>query len=951
MKFKSFLKSLLTVFALSFVTIGCDDDDAVVTPDVNPDPEQPVMELTFELDVQHVTAQGADLTIKPSLDDKTYIADVLPQTLFDNEGESSIIESLEMKVKPEDLMKGTQTINPGAPLKPETEYVFFAAGFENGKLTTKLTKKTFTTLKGEEQPEMPVGPEANGKVTELDAAHFAEWIFDYENDADKEHFLSTLPGIVDFYGPGCGEHLVPIFDQLAEDYKGQINFFRFDFTKPEHKAIREYMGVTLCPTLGFFMQGKEHVMLGDEEANAITTPEMMRTKIEQIFGIKWEGTEPEPQPEEFTKQDGVINELTAAAFRHFVWDYEANPDAIIFKGDKPAIVDCGTEWCGPCQQLHPIFEKLAAEYSGQVDFFYIDADKEPALADVLGVTGFPTLFYFPMEGEALRSEGGISEATLREIIDANLLNKEESYDPSIPGPEMANEYWLGDQDHRYTHMRISANLRCASKDAVEVKVAVYPKEMLDELLLENNLYTIVNRYGQIMEPEVVELINGEGTVVTAQAMQSETRSFIVMAKNAQGGVSIERKDMTTTEDYSEPIDFQAAAADTEGRSILIYVKSGCATEIYVRVMLRTEYNEAVAQGMTTEQLLSDGSAYQFSPEEVATAVSTTGCMIEMTGCTPGTWYECMGMVKDAEGNVYTHQLEIQTQGKAPVNPDDPQVVVGPDMSINLNSWTGGGMLTYSITCNSGDATSGSLLLLDSKGVTEALAQGTTLEDFAANHAEKMELTADDLNYINNGGTAGEFEAGATERYTMILDVSNAQGGRTVKRADHQVNRPNAPELNLYTSTYDVEITCTAQCLSFDATEASITLIETTALEQALNSGTTYEEFMNQNGEVFDADNLSWLNGEGNIFSMDLASLTPATRYTWVLSATNKAGNRTIQRAESITPAGSRSVASPRIVKNVLNRGFVYTKSDVRFEEVFTRTNTIEAPAHLIETIR
>jgi thioredoxin 1 len=77
----------------------------------------------------------------------------------------------------------------------------------------------------------------------------------------------------------------------------------------------------------------------------------------------------------------------------------------VLQSPNPVLVDFGAPWCGPCKMLDPILDELAAEYSGQVDFFYVDVDQNPELAMQYGVMGVPTLILF-QNGEAVTRQTG-----------------------------------------------------------------------------------------------------------------------------------------------------------------------------------------------------------------------------------------------------------------------------------------------------------------------------------------------------------------------------------------------------------------------------------------------------------------------------------------------------------------------------------------------------------------
>ena len=75
---------------------------------------------------------------------------------------------------------------------------------------------------------------------------------------------------------------------------------------------------------------------------------------------------------------------------------ELGPNDILEFGEPqpmPIVVDFSASWCGPCRQMHPIFDKLAKKYHGKVQFIYVDIDKAPQLAKQYGVEAVPTLLF------------------------------------------------------------------------------------------------------------------------------------------------------------------------------------------------------------------------------------------------------------------------------------------------------------------------------------------------------------------------------------------------------------------------------------------------------------------------------------------------------------------------------------------------------------------------------
>lgn len=116
-------------------------------------------------------------------------------------------------------------------------------------------------------------------------------------------------------------------------------------------------------------------------------------------------------------------ELTKAEFLKKVADFEGNPSGWKYLGDKPAIVDFYTPWCGPCISIAPTLKNLAKEYSGEIYVYKINADKEKELTSAFGIHSFPTLLFIPMHGQPQMAQGALPKKAFKEAIGKLLLNQ------------------------------------------------------------------------------------------------------------------------------------------------------------------------------------------------------------------------------------------------------------------------------------------------------------------------------------------------------------------------------------------------------------------------------------------------------------------------------------------------------------------------------------------------
>ena len=120
--------------------------------------------------------------------------------------------------------------------------------------------------------------------------------------------------------------------------------------------------------------------------------------------------------------------LSTEDFKKKIMNYDEHPQEWVFEGNRPAIIDFYATWCGPCKMTAPIIERLARKYKGQIDFYKVDIDQERELAQIFGIRSIPTFLFIPMKGQPTAQMGAMQLADFEEIIESELLGKQDAVD-------------------------------------------------------------------------------------------------------------------------------------------------------------------------------------------------------------------------------------------------------------------------------------------------------------------------------------------------------------------------------------------------------------------------------------------------------------------------------------------------------------------------------------------
>jgi len=93
----------------------------------------------------------------------------------------------------------------------------------------------------------------------------------------------------------------------------------------------------------------------------------------------------------------------------------------VLEAELPVLVDFWAPWCGPCNAVAPLVEKLAKDHEGRLKVVKVNTDENPDLPNQYGIMSIPTLILFK-NGKEIERVIGFNPGKINEMVNRNVAD-------------------------------------------------------------------------------------------------------------------------------------------------------------------------------------------------------------------------------------------------------------------------------------------------------------------------------------------------------------------------------------------------------------------------------------------------------------------------------------------------------------------------------------------------
>jgi thioredoxin 1 len=118
--------------------------------------------------------------------------------------------------------------------------------------------------------------------------------------------------------------------------------------------------------------------------------------------------------------------------------------------DGIVLIDFWADWCGPCKQFAPVFEKASEEHP-DITFAKVDTEADQELAGAYGIQSIPTLVVYrdgiPVYGQPGALPAAALEDLIRQVKELDMDEIKQKYAEHQAAEHDAHDHGPGHEGH------------------------------------------------------------------------------------------------------------------------------------------------------------------------------------------------------------------------------------------------------------------------------------------------------------------------------------------------------------------------------------------------------------------------------------------------------------------------------------------------------------------------